>query len=206
MGLSGQHHAPAALYPRKRIPVTHWIGGWVCFRAGLDTEARGKLFCLSWLVVSLFYDAFSVTRLYSVGDRMTCEWRWIGKDLVGSGHDLILRYYPGIRLEGLKKTTKNLNQDSRWPESRFEPGTYGIRSSSVNYATTTFSASAGNRNPVHPVVRHSTVWIIPDIFRNTCMYESVIMPFVFNRVIPDLSLWYTYGIEGTQERSAHVCK
>jgi hypothetical protein len=28
---------------------------------------------------------------------------------------LILRYYPGIRLEGVKKTTKNLRQDSRSP-------------------------------------------------------------------------------------------
>jgi hypothetical protein len=29
------------------------------------------------------------------------------KDLVGSGRGLILRYYPGIRLEGLRKTTKS---------------------------------------------------------------------------------------------------
>jgi hypothetical protein len=29
------------------------------------------------------------------------------KDLVGSDRGLILRYYPGIRLEGLRKTTKN---------------------------------------------------------------------------------------------------
>jgi hypothetical protein len=33
--------------------------------------------------------------------------------LVGSGRGLILRYYPGIRMEGLRKTTKNLTQDSR---------------------------------------------------------------------------------------------
>jgi hypothetical protein len=32
---------------------------------------------------------------------------WIWKDLVGSGRGLILRYYPGIHLEGLRKTTKN---------------------------------------------------------------------------------------------------
>jgi hypothetical protein len=29
MGVSGQLHAPAALYPRERAPGTHWMGGWV---------------------------------------------------------------------------------------------------------------------------------------------------------------------------------
>jgi hypothetical protein len=31
--------------PRQRFaPGTHWIGGWVRLRAGLDTEARGNFF------------------------------------------------------------------------------------------------------------------------------------------------------------------
>ena len=34
-GVSGQRHAPAALYPRER-PGTHFTGGWVGPRAGLD--------------------------------------------------------------------------------------------------------------------------------------------------------------------------
>ena len=34
-GVSGQQHAPAALYNRER-PVTHFTGGWVGPRAGLD--------------------------------------------------------------------------------------------------------------------------------------------------------------------------
>jgi hypothetical protein len=29
-------HAPAALPPRERAPGTHWIGGWVGPRVGLD--------------------------------------------------------------------------------------------------------------------------------------------------------------------------
>jgi hypothetical protein len=33
---------------------------------------------------------------------MICEW-WTGKDLEGRGHGVILTYYPGIRLKGLKK-------------------------------------------------------------------------------------------------------
>jgi hypothetical protein len=46
MGVSGQHHAPAALYPEERTPGTHWTGGWVGPRAGLDTDARRKILCL----------------------------------------------------------------------------------------------------------------------------------------------------------------
>jgi hypothetical protein len=42
MGVSGQPHAQAALYPRGKNPHTHWIGGWVGPRAGLDTDARGN--------------------------------------------------------------------------------------------------------------------------------------------------------------------
>jgi hypothetical protein len=45
MGVSGQRHAPAVLYPRGKDPGTHFTGGWVGPRAGLDTEARGKILC-----------------------------------------------------------------------------------------------------------------------------------------------------------------
>jgi hypothetical protein len=43
MGVNGQRHAPAALYPRGKVPGTHWTGGWVGPRAGLDAEARRKI-------------------------------------------------------------------------------------------------------------------------------------------------------------------
>jgi hypothetical protein len=43
---TGQVHASAVLYPREKTPGTHWIGGWVGIRAGLNTEARGKILCL----------------------------------------------------------------------------------------------------------------------------------------------------------------
>jgi hypothetical protein len=46
MGVNGQHHAPAALYPREKHPGTHWTGGWVGPRAGLDIEARTKILYL----------------------------------------------------------------------------------------------------------------------------------------------------------------
>jgi hypothetical protein len=45
MGVSGQRHAPAALYPRGKYPGTHCTEGLVSPRAGLDTEVRGKTLC-----------------------------------------------------------------------------------------------------------------------------------------------------------------
>jgi len=40
MEVSGQLHALAALLLGVRIPDTHWIGGWVGSRAGLDAVVR----------------------------------------------------------------------------------------------------------------------------------------------------------------------
>jgi hypothetical protein len=49
IGVSGQRHAPAELYPpppQERTPGTHWTGGWVGLEAGLDTKGWGKILCL----------------------------------------------------------------------------------------------------------------------------------------------------------------
>jgi hypothetical protein len=43
MGVSGQRHAQTTLYPWEKEHGTHFTGGWVDRRAGLDTEARGKI-------------------------------------------------------------------------------------------------------------------------------------------------------------------
>jgi hypothetical protein len=37
---------PGRALPLGKDPGTHWTGGWVGLRAGLDTEARGKILCL----------------------------------------------------------------------------------------------------------------------------------------------------------------
>jgi hypothetical protein len=61
-------------------------------------------------VGSLFNDAFSVTRLYSV---MISEWWGTGKDLVGSGRGLISRYYANINLT-TSQTTPNFAAVRTW--------------------------------------------------------------------------------------------
>jgi hypothetical protein len=43
MGVSGQYHAPAALYPQEKDPRYPLIGGWVGPRAGLDAGAKRKI-------------------------------------------------------------------------------------------------------------------------------------------------------------------
>jgi hypothetical protein len=45
MGLSGQRHALATVYPRGKDPRCPFTGGWVGPRDCLDTEARGKILC-----------------------------------------------------------------------------------------------------------------------------------------------------------------
>jgi hypothetical protein len=47
--VSGQLHAPAALPPGERARGTHWIGGWVDLRAGLDDLEKKKFFTLPGL-------------------------------------------------------------------------------------------------------------------------------------------------------------
>jgi hypothetical protein len=80
--------------------------------------------------IGVLWDSFTFV------DYMAWMMNWKG---FGRGsRDLILRYYPGIRLEGLRKTTKTLNPDSRSRGPRYEFLTSRIRKRSVNHSTTTF--------------------------------------------------------------------
>jgi hypothetical protein len=94
------------------VTKTHW-SVLVKDTTAVYTEKHMKLTVDGWLVVYLLYDAFWVTRLYGIDDRVTSEW-WIRKNFVGSGRGLILRYYPGIRLEGLRKTTNSVTVAGLW--------------------------------------------------------------------------------------------
>jgi hypothetical protein len=40
MGVSGQRHTSTVLSTRERTPRTHWIGGWVGLKTGLDRGYR----------------------------------------------------------------------------------------------------------------------------------------------------------------------
>jgi hypothetical protein len=62
-------------------------------------------------ICSLFY-FFSNSDYRALNGSFITEW-WIGKDLEGSGHGLILGYDTGIFLDGLRKTMKSLDQDSQ---------------------------------------------------------------------------------------------
>jgi hypothetical protein len=45
--MSGQRYASAPLHTRGKDPWYRCTGGWVGSRAGLNTEARGEIFCIS---------------------------------------------------------------------------------------------------------------------------------------------------------------
>jgi hypothetical protein len=45
---------------------SHWIGGWVGRRAGLDTEARGKILCLYWGSNPNCLNIQSIVRCYNI--------------------------------------------------------------------------------------------------------------------------------------------
>lgn len=58
--------------------------------------------------------------------------------MIGSGHGPILRRYPGIRLEGQKKTAKILIQDIQSLGPRIEPGTSEYEEGVLRHSATTF--------------------------------------------------------------------
>jgi hypothetical protein len=51
--VSGQLYTPAALPPWKEPQVTHWIGGWVDLRAGLDNVQKATFLTLPGLELRL---------------------------------------------------------------------------------------------------------------------------------------------------------
>jgi len=53
MEVSGEIHAPVALPPRVTGPCTHWTGGWVGPRAGLEAVTKTKIPSLPSPVIEL---------------------------------------------------------------------------------------------------------------------------------------------------------
>jgi hypothetical protein len=58
-----------AFTPGERTPGTHWTGGWVGSRAGLDTEARGKISSNSAFGIYVFCMILCVNRDYFLNQR-----------------------------------------------------------------------------------------------------------------------------------------
>jgi hypothetical protein len=77
-------------------------------------NSREQSVCFYLFMYSLFNDTFSVTHYMVWNERTIGEW-WTVKDIEESGHGLILKHYPRIYLEVLRKITKNCH-DSRYPK------------------------------------------------------------------------------------------
>ena len=58
MEVKGQHHAPAALSPRKN-PGTHWIEGWVGIKQSMNVKHMRRRFgnCKYTKSVTVYRDA-----------------------------------------------------------------------------------------------------------------------------------------------------
>jgi hypothetical protein len=61
----------------------------------------------------------------------------------GSGRGLILRYSPGICLEGLRKFTENFSQDSPSPGQYFNPGPPEYEAGVLTTRSTAFGVMVG---------------------------------------------------------------
>jgi hypothetical protein len=86
------------------------------------------------------------------------NWKGFGRN----GSRPNLRSYPSIRLEILRKTMKNLNEDSLSPGPRFEPGTSRIRSRSVNAQAERTGHKLRTRTIQEDVVRQRRIETYPD--------------------------------------------
>jgi hypothetical protein len=96
-----------------------------------EANLQYKVECFYFIYVYVVH----LTMLFQWPKLHSIKWngdKWIGKDLEGSGHGLILRCYPKIFLEELRKIMKILSQDSRSLGKDLKPGpadkikTFGI--------------------------------------------------------------------------------
>jgi hypothetical protein len=118
-------------------PSEDYITTWVCAGANYRRSWRTcwrhvELSWMEWMNGSLFYDAFSVTRLYSVDDRVTSEQQlrlktsngsineqWIGKNAERISRGLIKCTIPSFTWRDWGKLGKSSGQPVSGPT--FEP-------------------------------------------------------------------------------------
>jgi hypothetical protein len=112
--MSGQLHAPADFTPSGRAPGTHWIGGWVDPRVGLDEVEKRKFLNLPGLELPSLgrpTHSQSLYRLRYPGS-LICEMRsengsecWLGKNTekaVAVRFEALSQNWPGGAKESAK--------------------------------------------------------------------------------------------------------
>jgi hypothetical protein len=93
------------------------------FKPTIFISSYRSLYCrtVQHLLFAGHTTLYSVTKTVSLNEKVMSE-LWIGKNLEGSGRGLILRYHPGICLQGHRKSTKNLGQDNQSTCRDLNPG------------------------------------------------------------------------------------
>jgi hypothetical protein len=86
------------------LSVAHCVGHVTTYKPNYFISSKTERVYL--VVSSLFNNDLSVIWDYIVSNEGVRSKLWVGKVLEGSSHGPILRYYPGICLEELKKTMK----------------------------------------------------------------------------------------------------
>jgi hypothetical protein len=120
--------------------------------------------------------------------RTISKWQ-IWKDLEGSGHVVILRYYPNIRLEGLRETAKNLSQDTLYPSldlsqrpPEYEVGmlTTNFGQENVELKITEASGAYSYRMILKFIIIKTCLWTLSWIIK--CNIHNLVLLFTHLRV------------------------
>jgi hypothetical protein len=112
--VSGQFHIPAALLPWERAPATHWRGGWVNPRAGLDDVEKRKFLTLPGLELRPLGRIARSQSLYRLGYPGSCL---LLTQYIACNYNLWNREYENLavsRIWGSKKTTPPNSWGLQW--------------------------------------------------------------------------------------------
>jgi hypothetical protein len=98
----------------------------------------------------------------------------------GSGHGLILRYYPGICLEGLRKITKNLSQDNQCQGTDMNPGPseHEVGVSTTRRHSVSSSQNANKIGQMLYLPKHTIPEILKHVLYEHLCHENLITEMV----------------------------
>ena len=150
--MRGQRHAPAALYRRERTG-THWTGGWVSPRAGLDRCGKSRPppgFDPRTVqpVASRYTDCATLPTVYNVL-HINCRLQTV-KSIINTNSSVYLKLFSVIFINSCLQPTKQLNKQTNnlttrsrilfsesnsFSDIRESPSFYGNQSFITAYAT-----------------------------------------------------------------------